>query len=241
MEEKLAILKALCPRCKGERKCQVHGFVNVPWELGDEVNYNWGRDESRLLQCCGCETVFLHIQSWDSELFEIEYDYIKRDQVQVPIVKVTTFPALEIEQSQKPDWIWEIAKIDPQLHKILDETYTAYEAGSLILASVGLRTAFDRATEALKIDPGHTLEEKIKKLKEEGFIGETEASTLGVVANAGSAAAHRAWSPDAAEFHSLLTALEQFLQRAVVTGKKVLSIADSIPPRQPRPKKLDKQ
>jgi len=238
MEEQKTILKALCPRCKGERNCQVHGFVNVPWEVGDQVNYHWGRDESKLLQCCGCETVFLHIQSWDSELFEIEYDYAKRDQVQVPVIKTTTFPAPEVEQNQKPDWIWEIAKIDPQLHKILDETYTAYEASSLILAAVGLRTAFDRATEVLKIDPGHTLDEKIKQLQENGFIGETEASTLGVVANAGSAAAHRAWSPDETEFQTLLTALEQFLQRTVVSGKKALSIANNIPPRQPRPKKL---
>lgn len=235
--EEAKIVKALCPRCKGERKCVEHGFVNVPWELGDEVNYNWGNDESRLLQCCGCETVFLHIKSWDSELFEIEYDYIKRDQVQVPIIKVTTFPAIEIEGNQKPDWIWEIARVDPQLHRILDETYMAYEAGLLILAAVGLRTAFDRATEALQIDPGHTLDEKIRKLKEQGFIGETEASTLGVVANAGSAAAHRAWSPTEAEFKPLLSALEHFLQRTVVSGKSALSIADKIPPRQPRPKK----
>lgn len=241
LEESKTVLKALCPRCKGERNCQEHGVVSVPWEVGDEVNHMWGKDESRLLQCCGCETVFLHIKSWNSELFDIEYDYVQRDQVQVPIIEITTFPAAEIDQSRKPDWVWEIAKTDPQLHKILDETYSAYQEGLLILASVGLRTAFDRATETLQIDPGHTLDEKIKKLKEMGFIGETEASALGVVADAGSAAAHRAWSPGETEFNFLLTALEQFLHRTIVSGKTVLSIANTIPPRQPRPKKPNKQ
>ncbi|MHB2139870.1 DUF4145 domain-containing protein [Pseudomonas monsensis] len=178
--------------------------------------------------------------SWNSELVKSEFDFIKGTEVETPIVEVTTFPAVEAEHNRKPDWIWEIAKTDLQLHNILQETYTAYQEGLLILASVGLRTAFDRATEALQVDPGHTLDDKINKLKEMGTIGESEASALGVVANAGSAAAHRAWSPSQTEFKFLLTALEQFLHRTIVSGKTVLTVANAIPPRQPRPKKASK-
>ena len=231
--------QAHCPRCNGERTCEIHGALDVPWDWSDAYNSVNGQDDHKLARCCGCKEVFYHKSSWDSEDWDGAYHPITREEVITFPVKTLTYPAPE-KKSQKPDWVWDVSKIDPQLHSILDETYQAYEAGSFILASVGLRTAFDRATELLKIDPGHTLEAKVQELLDNGFIGETEAMTLSVVADAGNAAAHRAWSPNQQEFQSLLTTLEQFVHRTVVSGKAVLSVASKIPARPPRPAKKPK-
>ncbi|QFG28494.1 DUF4145 domain-containing protein [Pseudomonas umsongensis] len=229
--------QAHCPRCNGERKCEIHGALNLPWEWSDGRNSVNGQVDHKLARCCGCEQVFYHKSSWDSEDWDFGYHPVTGEEIVINPSKTLTYPAPE---KKKPDWIWDIAKIDPQLQSILEETYQAYEASSFILASVGLRTAFDRSTEILKIDPGLSLEAKVKQLFNDGFIGETEAKTLGVVADAGSAAAHRAWSPTQKEFQTLLTTLEQFIHRTIVSGKAALGIASNIPPRPPRPPKKPK-
>ncbi|QCB99951.1 DUF4145 domain-containing protein [Cupriavidus necator H16] len=149
---------------------------------------------------------------------------------------VTTFPTPQ-RVSRRPEWLAKIEQIDAHLSQILHQTYIALEADAFILASVGLRTAFDRTTEILKLDPGHTLEQKVALLKDKGYIGETEAAILSVVTDAGNAAAHRGWSPGAAEFRVLLIALEQFIERTVIQGTTALGIAQHIPPRHPRPKR----
>jgi hypothetical protein len=228
--------KAHCPRCDGDRTCFIRGAFEQSWTWEEGPHYHHGQNDYKIAQCCGCEEVFFHKRSWDSEEWDVDYDPVTREEVLVNPITIITFPTPE-QKSAKPDWVWDISKIDPQLLQILDEMYQAYERGSLILASVGLRTAFDRTTEVLKIDPELTLKEKVTLLLDEGYIGETESKTLGVVTDAGSAAAHRAWAPTHSEFHTLLTTLEHFIQRTVVSGKSALDIADNIPK---RPKKKPK-
>ncbi|WP_145963307.1 hypothetical protein [Paracoccus mutanolyticus] len=65
----------------------------------------------------------------------------------------------------KPIWFDAIGKTDAQLQSILNEMYVAYDHGANILTAVGLRTALDRATEVIGIDPAMTFEEKLTELK----------------------------------------------------------------------------
>ncbi|OUL86132.1 DUF4145 domain-containing protein [Paraburkholderia hospita] len=232
----MEIMKAACPRCNGERNCRVHGALDEPWEWTDGRNATNGQVDHRLLKCLGCETVFYWRSSWDSEDWDIQIGTDGAQGYYHPTT-VTTYPKPE-KASERPDWIWNLSSTDPQLATILIQTYDAKDAGALILAAVGLRTALDRTTEFLKIDPGLPLEKKIEGLRSSGFIGETEANVLSTVANAGNAAAHRGWSPDETEFRKLLDALEQFIKRTVISGKSVLEIATRIPARHSRPKVL---
>ncbi|SOE93830.1 protein of unknown function [Burkholderia sp. D7] len=227
-------IKAHCPRCDGERNCEIHGYFKVVWR--DEQSTVSGRDDHQLSQCKGCSTVFYQLTSSNSENVDYWQDPTAGEIHQDTSYEITTYPAPD-RKDAKPDWVWSLAKIDPPLHEILTETYTARDGGSYFLASVGLRTAFDRATTILKIDPGETLEGKIKKLHEGGFIGETEAMTLGTVADAGNAAAPRGWSPTAEHFETLLSTLEHFIYRTVMNDKKALAMKDAIPPRHLRPKR----
>lgn len=233
------VFRAHCPRCNGERKCIIHGKFDQPWSVADARNYMEGQIDHKLLQCAGCETVFYHQSSWNSEEWDNDYHPITGEEIITNPRTIETYPSPE-KKSHKPDWIWEIAKTDPPLHSILYEVYQAYEAGSFILASVGLRTAFDRTTEFLKIDSNLSFENKLIELTREGYIGETEANTLAVVTNAGNAAAHRGWAPDPKAFKILIATLEQYIYRVVVTGRAALDLTGDIPARPPRAKKQPK-
>lgn len=231
--------RAHCPRCDGQRVCIIHGQLDQSWSTEDAGHYMEGEADHKLLQCAGCETVFYHISRWHSEDYDFDYHPVTGDTIYTHPRTVETYPTPE-KRNQKPDWAWTIDQIDPQLHRILHETYKANEVDSFILASVGLRTAFDRVTEFLKIDASLSLEEKVTELLARGFIGESEANTLRIVTDAGSAAAHRGWAPDQKSFKVLLATLEQFIHRVVVTGKAALDLTGEIPARPRRPKKPSK-
>jgi hypothetical protein len=232
-------LKAYCPRCDGERSCDVHALAKREWEEKAEP-YNRGWQEyHRLLQCRGCELIFYYLKTWNSHDWDMIPNPATGQDERHFNATIVTHPAQKVTNT-RPDWTWDLREIDHQLSKILEETYQAYETSSFILASVGMRTAFDRAAEFLGIDPGDPLAAKVKTLREKGFIGETEAMTLDVVVNAGSAAAHRGWSPDKEKVRTLLTTLEQFIYRTIISGKKALEIAPEIPPRPPRASKASK-
>ncbi len=184
-----------------------------------------------LLQCKGCEAVFYLRDSWSDE--DLNHWYDQNGDLQAEAVRTkVTYP--KPDSTTKPVWLDAIGKIDPQLRDILDETYVARDNEALILTAVGLRTALDRGTEVLGIDPAQTFGEKLADLQDRGWIGAAEHDILEVITDAGNAAAHRCWAPDAKEIAQLLYAMEVFLQRAFILGHKALSIKGSIPPKPKR-------
>jgi hypothetical protein len=232
--EKLKPVKAHCPTCDGERTCDVHGHVYVPWYYEDrDGNSMSGGVDHSLLQCRGCETVFYLDDSWNDN--DLDHWYDRNGDTQGAAVRTkVTYP--KPESKTKPLWLDAMHKVDTQLHSILNEMYVAYDNQAYILTAVGLRTALDRGTEVLGIDPAKTFDQKLAELQAGGWIGATEHDILGVITDAGSAAAHRGWSPDPHEVAQLLNAMEVFLQRAFIVGKKALGIKASIPPKPPRKK-----
>ncbi|WP_084739492.1 DUF4145 domain-containing protein [Frigidibacter mobilis] len=111
-----------------------------------------------------------------------------------------------------------------------------HDSHSYILTAIGLRTALDRGTEVLGIDPAKAFSEKLAELQSAGWIGSTEHDILNVITDAGNAAAHRAWSPEKHEIAQLLYAMEVFIQRAFIVGKNALSVKQSIPSKPKRKK-----
>ncbi|MBD8107909.1 DUF4145 domain-containing protein [Erwinia persicina] len=226
---------AECPECVGERNCIVIGETERSWDSGDRRNsVQWGT-VYRLLQCKGCDTVFYHSKSWDSEDFDYDYD----DEGQTVITSNYRYETYPRSLEHRPQWIEDIAAIDYQLYLLLNEVYQAYNNESYILASIGLRTAFDRTSQVLNILPTLSLGKKVEKLAEDGYIGETEKSQLLIVTNAGNAAAHRAWSPTKSEFKSLLTITEDFIRRSVLRDDSIIKIAGKIPSKQKKPNEKD--
>lgn len=223
------IFKTSCPTCRGTCKTIVHGEKETEWEhQPDPHNFSYGGSQHKLLECCGCGTVFYYEDSWDSE--RGDHDFEGKF---TPDHNIKTVPAPE-KQSLKPEWMPLIYKQDVVLYCILNEVYTAYEHKSFILASTGLRTAFDRASEFIGIPSYLPLEQKVKAVFEQGYVSETEREQLNVVTNAGNAAAHRGWIPDESTFESLLRVTEKFIHKVVLRDHKVEEIGAQIPK---RPKK----
>lgn len=220
-------VQAHCPHCDGERTCDVHGTIYKPWDYEDRQGHsaNGGVTHS-LLECRGCQTVFYETSSWNSEDVDHWYDAMGEIQGEHPKEKIT-YP--KPDGKTKPVWFDAMYKVDEQLHGILGEMYVAYDNQSYILTAIGLRTALDRGTEVLGIDPAITFAEKLTALQGGGWIGDTERDILGVVADAGNAAAHRGWTPHSKEIADLLYAMEVFLQRAFIVGSKALGIKANIP------------
>jgi hypothetical protein len=223
--------KAPCPKCDGERNCIEYGTVTKKWAYNDDFHgfeISGGTNHS-LLECMGCETVFYHEARWNSEDWQPDLDEHFKE--------VVTYP--RPASKTKPVWLKKLRDKDAALHNILSQMYVAIDNQSNILAAIGLRTALDRATEYLKIDPAETFENKLNQMLTGGFIGETERDILAVVTDAGSAAAHRGWEPDNDEILQLVMALEVFLHRAFIVGKDALGIKGKLPLR-PRKRKASK-
>src|SRR5690606_36652838 len=71
----MILMKAHCPRCAGERQCDVHGHAEESWETPIvNGNSSYGQLDHRLLRCRGCEQVFYHQSSWSSEDADYAHD-----------------------------------------------------------------------------------------------------------------------------------------------------------------------
>lgn len=232
-EKKLDSVKAHCPTCNGLRHCELHCKIHKTWTWDDgdgRFSVDGGVYHS-LLECRGCATVFYQTDAWDSESVDHSYGRNGEHLISNDITS-RTYPSPEVQI--RPAWFEALSKTDTQLQSILYEMYLAFENKAYILTTVGLRTALDRATEVLGIDPAVSFEEKLKALRDGGWVGETEHDILDVITNAGNAAAHRGWSPSKEDTGKLLTAMEAFLHRAFIVGQDALAIKANIPPKPKR-------
>ncbi len=233
----LQLMKADCPFCNGKRSCSVHGRVETTYHYdhgrGNETN---GGSTHSLLQCLGCEGVFYHEKSWSDQHEDVKTGPDGKD-YWVPVYEYNVHP--KPDSQLRPKWFDELSSKDWQLYRILVEVYSALDQGSNILAAVGLRTALDRATEKIGVDPAMTFAEKLDQMTALGLVGSTERAILEVIIDAGNAAAHRGWEPSRVSVLKLATAVEAFLHRAFIVGDDALSVQASIPekPKRKAPRK----
>lgn len=96
------------------------------------------------------------------------------------------------------------------------ELYSALDNSLMVLAGIGVRTSFDRVTELVGIDANLSFARKLEALLSNGRIGVTEKDILATLIDAGSAAAHRGWSPSSDDLHTMMDVLEQFVHRTFV-------------------------
>jgi hypothetical protein len=94
-----------------------------------------------------------------------------------------------------------------------------------------MRAVFDCASQLLGADPCQTFADKLKELVVGDKIGGEEKEILSILADAGSATAHRAWKPEDAQIETLMIALEHFLHRAFVLKHEIRHLGKAIPPR----------
>lgn len=114
--------------------------------------------------------------------------------------------------------------------------YAALDNDLRVVAAVAARTAFDRASELLGIDPAIGFQEKLDSLGANGKISIDEESTLQVLVDAGNAAAHRGWRPKPEELSTMIDVVESFLHRSFIVGDGVAKLKAAVPPKPVRNK-----
>jgi hypothetical protein len=215
-------VKGHCPNCGTDRNAQIvaeHGIT-------DDDESVWWSAKFQIVQCRGCDEVYYRKVEMCSEDAEADGR---------PIPRITYWPAPS--KRKPPDWAIELLSQDSTLYDLVAETYVALNNDAPVLAAVGLRTVFDRASEKMGVDPVLQFAEKLDALEHMGKIGRSEKKTLETLTDAGGAAAHRGWKPAIEQLGTLMTIGEQFLYRTFILESEAQALKSKIPPRQKRKKK----
>lgn len=214
-----------CPSCNGQR----HAYVRAQHDF-----YEQALDDTsivaRILECGGCQTIFFRKDTWSTAWATGEGDD----------TDIKYWPSNNLQKSpitrDPPFWLsnsfiyW--PQPDASLINLLNETYSATNNGLLVLAAIGVRTSIDRSAELLGVDAGKPFVQKLEALVELGKISLDDQRILGVLIDAGSAAAHRGWKPAPAELNTMLEVMEAFIKRQFISDD-IKKLQQAVPPRQP--------
>ena len=224
------IIKAHCPQCGPERNAYVRGEHEVARTDSDDGTSS--SDTGFVLECCGCERVFFRRDFWFSEWETIGEHPITGEPRMEGGVETTYWPAPVRRPS--PDWLPELRATDETLWQVLSEMYEALNNDLRVLVAIAARTAFDRSSELLGVDAAISFEKKLTELVTLNKISGDEKQILETLIDAGSAAAHRGWRPDAQHLATMMEVVEAFLHRSFIVSDGISRLKTSVPPRPPK-------
>lgn len=219
------ISEAHCNNCGGVRKAFKQASHTV---RGTNLETSWS-DTFDVLECCGCGGISVRHKQWFSEWEQIISDPITGAPRMTPGTKVVYWPPPT--KRKKPHWV--DALDDDVLRGVIDEIYQALDIGLMALASIGTRTLLDRAMFLRIGDPKGGFAGKLQKMLENGHIGLDEKDILAAITDAGSAAAHRGFTPNAKTFGTIIETVENFLQREFVLKTAAGEVRKATPRRGP--------
>lgn len=219
-----------CPKCESQRADVIVEHKDEYVERsGDFVYYE--DTYYRILKCRGCGKIYFKTLSTNSEDYYVDVDPDTGETIDEFYRETVQFwpPS---SKWKIPDWADTIRYNDHLLGCLFADVYTALSNNLGVLAAIGMRTVFDRASELLEINPNMTFEKKLTALKDGGRITAKETDVLAVLVDAGSAAAHRAWQPKPNQLDGMVTILEGFLHRAFVLEEVAVALGKHVPKKQ---------
>lgn len=226
------VIKGNCPDCGAGKRAFVRGRHTV--EHHDDDDGTSASDTGLLLECCGCTTVYFRHDFWFSEWDEVVDDPITGEPSMRRGIRQTYWPRPTARK--RPTWLNRVQERDAKLGELLDEMYSALDGDLRVLAAIGVRTAFDRASEILGVDPAISFDEKLGRLFDDGRVSDDEKKILAVLVDAGGAAAHRSWRPRRDQLDTMLDAIESFLHRTFVVKDGIAKLEASVPAKPKRKK-----
>jgi Domain of unknown function (DUF4145) len=242
-------VKGHCPNCGPDRLADVVGHHHSRYD--HEPSGIWGKVDYRILQCRGCELAYFQRDEIFSEDGEADPDtgeyYIPHRITHWPAPPAPPAPS----KRKQPDWASprfdldseqfgvdsELYAIDSDLASLFDDIYVALNNDLRVLSAIGIRMAFDRASELLGVDPAKSFAEKLVELAKLGRIGVSEKDTLDILTDAGSAAVHRGWKPKPEELDTMMNIIETFLYRTFILDAAAKRLKQNVPARQKRQKR----
>ena len=226
------IVRGHCPHCGPDRNADIVGSHKKIHD--DEDTGVWGNTYHRLLVCRGCDNAYLQIEDVFSENIDHRQNPNTGEWEGYIAPSFSYWPSPS--RRERPNWFDGLIGVDETLSLLITDVYGALNADLRVPAAIAARTTFDRATELLAIDPAISFEEKLNLLVKNGKISEDEKVSLGILTDAGNAAAHRGWRPKPNELVVIISLLETFLHRSFVLDKAVHELKKRIPIKQKRQK-----
>ena len=221
--EEHEIIVAHCNICGGSRDAYNRASHSTS---RSEREVSWSNTYI-ILECCGCHNVSILHTHWFSEWDQLETDPLTGEPKVTRGEKVTMWPSPS--RRPKPPWLERLD--DEILRDLLEEIYQALNSGMTILATIGTRTLLDRAMTLCVGDKQLGFKARIDLLEDEGFIGVTEKDILSIIVDAGSASAHRAFTPGSEILETIIATVENFLERQFILRSDVKNVEVATPKR----------
>jgi hypothetical protein len=238
-----------CPTCRAYRNAKIHSEHTAVWRPYEPFGTELRGEANRILECVGCNTIYFQRKNLE---FDDKHN-MGDDESLNPVDNFAELEALIDEardedpeskycrwyegsifwpsssKRERPDWLPKLS--DKILIKLLNSVYTALEHDLNVLAAIGMRVVFDRASELLGVDPIKSFPEKLDQLHKDGNIGAVDQKTLEALTEGGNAAAHRGYEPDLQELDNLASIMEHFVNNHFVLKDVAATLKESIPPR----------
>lgn len=230
-------VKAHCKNCGPGRWATVVAHYTKSEEAEDETGI-WAQTDYRILQCPACDGVFFQTDSVFSEDYDVNEHPVTGEAEYEYTHTIEHWPPIEKSRRERPAWLDKLSLIDSDLLSLLSGVYVALDREIDVLAAIGIRTVFDRASELLGINPARGFAEKLTDLMAAGKIGADEKAILNVLTDAGSAAAHRGWRPSLEQLDTMMGIIESFLYRTFLLGADAKRLRKKIPNRPKRKAKF---
>jgi hypothetical protein len=163
-EDKPTSSKGHCPECGKDRHADVVGFHRWHWDNDEEGL--WGTVEYYILKCRGCGSVYFKTSEYFSENIDQRINPITGRWEECLEETTSYWPAPS--KRKRPEWISELTMIDWNLKHLFADIYTALDNDLGVLAAIGVRTVFDRASELVGVDPPKRFDEKLDELLKMG-------------------------------------------------------------------------
>jgi len=209
---KQKITKAHCPNCGPQRNCRE--FASHEYKVHDDYDGVWMSYLHQMYKCRGCDLVFhTRTEVFSENIHPIGYDW-KGDYIYDEDATIYSWPA--ISKREKPSWVNKIN--DETLSNLISELYVALESDLRVLAAIGVRTSFDRATELVRISPELTFAKKLNHYR---------LASVGLCASR--------WRPRSSDLSNMVDVLEKFLFNVVVPQPDVKKL------KVPKKKKVTKK
>lgn len=183
----------------------------------------------KILECRGCGQYYFKSSSSNSEDYNYYFDEETGAEAREDIETIQYWPPAA--KRRPPEWVDDIYFEDRVLGSLLNVVYTALSNNLGVLAAIGMRTVFDRASKLLRIDHEKTFQQKLNDLKSCDHITNKDVKILNALIDAGSAAAHRGWQPKPKQLDDMMKILESFLHRAFLLEEIGFELNKEVPKR----------
>ncbi len=216
-------IDAHCPRCRSDGRAYVLGEDSYKESVhDDQVTYYVG---ASLMKCVVCDYYFLRKSLACSE--EMDYHALPNGEYETYLPEEITYSPAQAKLIY-PHWHKDLEKIHVRLWENLEQIYKAFDNDLNLYAAMGCRSAFERVSIILGINPDKDFKKKLSGLQHQKLITEKEKKVLTVLVEAGHKAVHHNWSPNDNLLRQMISILEKFIYDALLFESGIEKLEDTV-------------